>query len=322
MKNKFKSRTNIESSVPSAGQLSKLAFSSFLLLSIFSIAVFCSGCTPGKSEYSSGSSFAGMSKDLDKVMIVYPMSNPSITEGRELWDKMNCASCHGDHGQGVAGKSDTDLSDEFFMYRRTPIKMYRELYFDLPKKGHVKIDAPPQKVWGLVFFIRSLSCPPFSNETLAEMEPFFSANCAACHGMKGFGDGEKAKGLNPRPANFHQYNRLYDRQDFMLFNHIGDGLFPAAMPPWRGFKDPQLKVEVDNRYIKKLVEYVRHFAVDTGDKPLFYWDEAKNGKAPILDEADLEECCPQPDGTKKKRRKGPVGGAKNIQAELETEAEQ
>ena len=274
-----------------------------IIIASISVSISLSACQSAKTEYASGSSFVSNIADKDRMPIIYPSNNPSISDGREVWEKNNCASCHGDDGSGVdsfvQGGSQKDLTDEYFMYRRTPTAIYNALMYGLPKKGHPKIgDESPQKIWSLVFFVRSLGCPPFTEKQLAEVEPFFSANCAGCHGPQGFGDGKLAQGLDPRPANFHQYNRLFDRQDYMLFNHIGDGLYPAAMPPWRGYKDPHLKIDVDNRYIKKLVQYVRHFHVDSGDKPLAWWEESKNGKEPIIDEQDhrrqqLEKgCCP------------------------------
>ncbi|MBX9567497.1 MAG: c-type cytochrome [Candidatus Obscuribacterales bacterium] len=267
-----------------------------IYFAICTIFVLClaTACSENKPEYSSGSSFAGSNQA--KVVIVYPMKNPSITEGRQLWEKLNCASCHGEDGKSTNGKSKVDLSSEFFIYRETPIRVYKMLAYELPKQGHPEIKESPERLWDLIFYARSLACPPFTEAQLAQMKPFFSANCSACHGPEGYGDGPRATALNPRPANFHQYNRLFDRQDFMLFNHIANGLFPSAMPAWRGYSDPNLKVDVNDKYIKKLVEYVRHFAVDSGDKPLKWWDEKENSAAPILDPALLQQdqCCPNP----------------------------
>lgn len=263
------------------------------LLPLFGLCLL-SSCSEHKAEYSSGSSFAGSNQA--KVVIVYPMKNPSITEGRQLWQKLNCAACHGEDGKSPNGKAKVDLSSEFFIYRETPIRVYRMLAYDLPKQGHPEIKESPERLWDLVFYARSLACPPFTEAQLAEIKPFFSANCSVCHGPEGYGDGPRARGLNPRPANFHQYNRLFDRQDFMLFNHIANGLFPSAMPAWRGYSDPNLKVDVNDKFMKKLVEYVRHFAVDAGDKPLKWWDENENSAAPILDPALMQDdqCCQNP----------------------------
>ncbi len=271
--------------------------SSFLFSIIASLSLL-SACTQTTTEYSSGNSFVNRNAPenaASQPAIVYPMSNPSITDGRKIWDAQNCASCHGAEGEG-SDACKIKFSDEFYSYHQTPILTYRALEFDLPEKKHPKVNLSGKEMWDLVFFVRSLGIPPMTEKQIAEIDPFFSANCAQCHGPKGFGDGALSHTLDPRPANFHQYIRLYDRQDFMLFNHIAEGLYPAAMPPWRNFKDPILKVEVDNAYIKKLVQYVRHFSVDPGDKPLAWWDDEKNGKPPVLDAEDLDKCCKKPAG--------------------------
>lgn len=261
---------------------------------VFLALLLCS-CVKNNSEYSSGSSFAGYVKEEQKIPIVYPMKNPSITEGRKIWEKLDCASCHGDNGKSPNGKSKIDLSDEFFIYRETPIRIYKLLTIELPLKGHPRIAEPEEKIWDVVFFVRSLACPPFDEAELAKMKVFFSANCSGCHGPEGYGDGPLSKSLDPRPANFHQYNREFDRQDFMLFNHIANGLFPSAMPAWRGYTDPNSKVIVDDRFLKKLVEYVRHFHVDAGENPKYWWSEKTNGAAPIMDADELEkDCCERP----------------------------
>ncbi|MBX9723452.1 MAG: cytochrome c [Candidatus Obscuribacterales bacterium] len=265
-------------------------------LASITTCILLSACTQTTTEYSSGNSFVSRSSPDsagDQPPIVYPMSNPSITEGRKIWDAQQCASCHGQAGQGTESCK-IKFSDEFYTYHQTPILTYKALEFELPKKKHPKFNLTSNQLWDLVFFVRSLGIPPMTEKQIADIDPFFSANCAQCHGPKGYGDGPLAHTLDPRPANFHQYIRLYDRQDFMLFNHIAEGLYPAAMPPWRNFEDTILKVKVDNAYIKKLVQYVRHYGVDAGDNPASWWNEEVNGKPPVLDAEDLKKCCEKP----------------------------
>lgn len=269
-----------------------VAFKRAALLTLFVLSISLSACVSNKTEYASGTSFATMQMHDEKVPIVYPMRNPSITAGQEVWEQMKCASCHGEGGTSPF-KDKPDLSNEFYISHLSPLRMYRHLIYDLPKKEkrHPKFEANDPKVWDLVFYVRSLAFPPLTEKQIAEIKPFFVANCSACHGPEGYGDGPMASGLNPRPANFHQYNRLFDRQDFMVYNHIAAGLFPSAMPAWRGYEDPHLKVVVDEIYLKKLVEFVRQFHSEAGPNPGSWWGEKDNKPLPFDPKQAEDECC-------------------------------
>jgi high-affinity iron transporter len=60
----------------------------------------------------------------------------------------------------------------------------------------------------------------------------FAANCAACHGAQGGGDGPAAKGLDPAPANFHDTARMAGRSVYGLYNAITLGVQGTSMTPF------------------------------------------------------------------------------------------
>ncbi|MES1981638.1 MAG: c-type cytochrome [Pseudomonadota bacterium] len=63
-------------------------------------------------------------------------------------------------------------------------------------------------------------------------EKFFMANCAACHGKGGYGDGPRASFLNPRPRNFHDdFSHTYLNRP-ALFSIITNGKPGTVMPAW------------------------------------------------------------------------------------------
>jgi mono/diheme cytochrome c family protein len=60
----------------------------------------------------------------------------------------------------------------------------------------------------------------------------FAKRCVLCHGVDGHGDGIAAKGLNPKPRNFHDQAYMKTRTDAQLLEVIHKG--KGAMPRWEG----------------------------------------------------------------------------------------
>src|SRR5512138_275413 len=60
----------------------------------------------------------------------------------------------------------------------------------------------------------------------------FQANCVACHGPSGKGDGPAASALNPPPADLAKVGE--DATDDRLLWHISNGVPGSAMPAWKG----------------------------------------------------------------------------------------
>ena len=60
----------------------------------------------------------------------------------------------------------------------------------------------------------------------------FAANCAACHGAQGRGDGAAARDLDPKPADFHDAARMAERSVYGLYNAITLGVAGTSMAPF------------------------------------------------------------------------------------------
>ena len=91
----------------------------------------------------------------------------------------------------------------------------------------------------------------------------FGSNCAVCHGTRGFADGPIHYYLNPPPANFNQFDRLYEKTDEKLFEEISNGIPWTAMPPWAGRVDKDKHFEFDDKFRWELVKFVRQFGYVT-----------------------------------------------------------
>jgi mono/diheme cytochrome c family protein len=195
--------------------------------------------------------------------VIYPDDDPSVPDGKVVWEKMNCATCHGATGSGSAGKCSRDLTNREQMRKEKPVDQYEFVYFGRKGLDHpaVKDQVSRRQAWDLVFYVRSLSCPALAetDPEYAGIDEVFGSNCAVCHGKKGYGDGPIGKHLEPQPANFQNFARFYDRSDIVLWDHIANGIKWEGMPNFLGKEDKAKNVKFDQAYIWKLVQYVRHF---------------------------------------------------------------
>jgi mono/diheme cytochrome c family protein len=98
---------------------------------------------------------------------------------------------------------------------------------------------------------------PYANdpEQIAAGEILYEANCSACHGITGEGDGPASGGLNPPPGNLAL--RQTTMGDPYLFWRISEGglmePFRSIMPGWRGL--------LDEDEIWQLISYIRTMVV-------------------------------------------------------------
>jgi mono/diheme cytochrome c family protein len=201
---------------------------------------------------------------------IWPNDDPSVPDGGGVYKEQNCAACHGNDGKPVGGKSTVDFSSKEYARQQKPVDQYNFVTFGETMPGHkpaptdhpqLRTQLRPSQIWNLVFYVRSLSTAPLTDAEISEVLPVFGANCAVCHGTKGYGNGPLAKGngLEPSPANFQSFPRFFDRTDDVLWDHIANGIKWEAMPNFLGKTDKAKNITFDRDYIYKLVGYVRHF---------------------------------------------------------------
>ncbi len=107
-----------------------------------------------------------------------------------------------------------------------------------------------------------LAVAPRTSPDLKRGATLFAAQCAACHGNEGRGDGIAAKGLDPSPSNFHDHARMAQRSIYGLYSTITLGVGGTAMT---GFG----KLSEDERWA--LAQYVSTLGQDV--------ERAKKGAA-------------------------------------------
>ena len=101
---------------------------------------------------------------------VPPMTPQLATQGKQVWDKMQCAACHGDTGQGNGASASTLRDDWGFAapphdFTRGPLKvgdapedLYRAFMTGLngsPMPSFAD-SISPEDAWALVAYVRSL----------------------------------------------------------------------------------------------------------------------------------------------------------------------
>ena len=103
-------------------------------------------------------------------------------------------------------------------------------------KARIDAKAPGAEVSKLASSLRwrvieayKLTVAPKSIPDLKRGAALYAAQCAACHGAQGRGDGPAAKGLDPVPSNFHDRDRMAQRSLYGLYSTITLGVAGTSM---------------------------------------------------------------------------------------------
>ena len=189
----------------------------------------------------------------------YPTKDPSVEDGKKLFAQ-NCASCHGFSNE--SGKRNFTLK---YVNSVPPSQLFKVISSN-EKHLSFRDKLTRMERWTVVMYVRfALFGLPKDFE---DIKIKFGSNCAVCHGTRGFADGNIHYFLNPLPANFNQFDRLYEKTDEKLFEEISNGIPWTAMPPWAGRVDKDKHFEFDDKFRWELVKYVRQFGYTTEADPL------------------------------------------------------
>ena len=188
-----------------------------------------------------------------KEDFAYPTKDPSVVEGKKLFGQ-NCASCH---SFGKGGKNVFTLK---YINSVPPSQLFKTITSS-DKHPSFKDKLTIQERWNVVMYLRSelFGLP----KDFEDIKVKFGSNCAVCHGTRGFADGPIHYYLNPPPANFNQFYRLYEKTDEKLFDEISNGIPWTAMPPWKDRVDKDKHFTFDDKFRWELVKYVRSFGYST-----------------------------------------------------------
>lgn len=134
---------------------------------------------------------------------LYPPVAPDPANGEPIYVE-KCAPCHGPQGLGDGAQADAlsnrpaALGSADLARQSTPAQWYA-----MVTQGNMERMMPPfsslsdRERWDVVAYSYSLSIPEKQIET---GKAIYAAECSACHGEQGQGDGPQAVSLDSRPA--------------------------------------------------------------------------------------------------------------------------
>jgi len=94
-----------------------------------------------------------------------------------------------------------------------------------------------------------------SAESFETGKNIYEANCSACHGITGSGDGPGSAALNPKPRNYKKDGFKYGSALDEVKRTIEEGIEGTDMPPWA-------EVLTDEQ-ITQVAEYVKTLAASS-----------------------------------------------------------
>jgi len=98
------------------------------------------------------------------------------------------------------------------------------------KKSPAEVAALAKSLANHLLAAYPVPSSPSSPPQMAQAATLYKAQCAACHGATGNGDGTAGLKLDPRPVAFTDKERARERSAFALYQAISQGIEGTAMP--------------------------------------------------------------------------------------------
>jgi plastocyanin len=116
--------------------------------------------------------------------------------------------------------------EPYFYFSNTPTEIFEGLIID-----ETLINYQDEQIWDMVAYLYYKNT---SKEKLEEGQQLYSANCAACHGLSGLGDGVFAESEEylSTPVDFSKAEHMLSASPALLQGKIIRGGMGTGMPYW------------------------------------------------------------------------------------------
>jgi len=191
-----------------------------------------------------------------------PPENPDLLQGAQIYAE-NCTRCHGEAGRGdgqlvLSGQLDDpplDFTDPATSQGQTLMDWYSTI-----TNGRLEKLMPPwgdalseQERWAAAYYTYTMA---YQLEQVKLGQVVWDANCAACHGVSGEGDGPRTSELNIPLSNLAAAETLVNQSDDALFELITRG---------QGDAMPAFGDTLDEPQRRQVVAYLRTLSLENAD---------------------------------------------------------
>jgi cytochrome c553 len=210
-----------------------------------------------------GGSYAGPWIEGEEANLM-PVANPNINLGEALLAKID---------PNVLPKLDIENESPFMVFLNV-----RKALENVEVDGKI---LGKEEDWSITMALYRKAEVDFRTPVTVFLDPKIKksgsltfGNCNMCHGADGWGQGHSGLKLQPKPANFHDPRRLYNRSEGKLWGVLQNGVYGSAMPQWRD--------KLSEAEIKSVVAYLRSFSYSIEPLPPVKPSASSQSDAPIL----------------------------------------
>lgn len=114
----------------------------------------------------------------------------------------------------------------------------KAMIFNLADARDVALEA--RSIQKDLIMISKINLAPTNWPELSNGKLLFEKSCVSCHGQNGLGDGPEGVNLTPKPANFHNAERMSSITAFHSYNTIRLGVPGTGMSAWGDFSDKEV----------------------------------------------------------------------------------
>lgn len=196
------------------------------------LAVLCITAIPATAQGLGEQELRQLMQMAEYIGVDYPeaVENGQIINGDEYAEMQEFAGLLLERSQQLSDSTEAESIRASAQALQAAIQAKAEL-------AEVKVHTAKLRQ-GLLSISPALSLPG-TLIPVEESRALYQANCVACHGDAGMGDGPLAAQLEPPPTNFHERGRAENRSLLGLYDAISNGIDGTAMTAFNHLSEQQ-----------------------------------------------------------------------------------